>query len=356
MQIFNSFDETKILSVDDDAFNQELALAIFDDYDNITILAANNGKEALALLETEAVDLILLDLMMPEMNGFDTLMYLKSHAEYRDIPVVVVTSKEEEKRKTYQIGADDFISKPYNPEELKLRVYNHLRIKKFTKLLDELDTKVESQAGANLPQLKEIVSIAIGSQKKLLEKLGNLASHEQNTKDIHASKRLGEYAKIMAQLNGLNSKEIDNLYYAMSIYDVGLLRITQEYRSKKESKEFQQYPLLGLDVLDDLEETTLISMSKEIILTHQEHWNGKGFPNGLKGEEISFYGRIAGLIDFFDELTTARVYSPESIGCVEALEMIQRESGIKLDPNLVRLFSEHFEEFREVKNKWNPDD
>ena len=214
MKDFKNFEDTIILNVDDDEFNQELATAVFDEYERINVLQANNGKEALTLLETEAIDLILLDLMMPEMNGFETLKYLKSNAEYRDIPVIVVTSKEDEKRKTYQMGADDFISKPFNPEELKLRVYNHLRIKKFSELLSDIQED-DASSSSNLCHLKEAIEIAIGSQKKLLEKLGNIA-HEKRDKDANASKRIGEYSKIMAKLNGLNSKEIDNLYYSMS--------------------------------------------------------------------------------------------------------------------------------------------
>ena len=355
MKAFENFEKTVILSVDDDAFNQELASAIFDDYPNITVLEAKHGKEAISILEVEVIDLILLDLVMPEMNGIETLEYLKNNSEYKYIPVIVVTSKEEEKRKTYQIGADDFISKPYNPEELKLRVYNHLRIKKFSELLNEIKDRSGNEDASsiyNLSHLKEAIEIAIGSQKKLLEKLGNIA-HENSKKDIHASKRMGEYSKVMAKLNGLNSKEIDNLYYTMSIYDIGLLRVPTVYRSNAQSKEFQQYPFLGLDVLKDLEETTLIKMAQEVILTHQENWDGSGYPNGLRGEKIPLYGRIAAIINFYDELTMARVYSLDTLSSDDALDVISREKGIKFDPDLVTLFVNNIELFKEIKNKWN---
>ncbi|SFV55077.1 Probable two-component response regulator [hydrothermal vent metagenome] len=351
MKDFENFEKTILLSVDDDEFNQELASAIFDDYKSITVLQANNGKEAISLLDKEVVDLILLDLIMPEMDGFETLDYLKSNAEYRDIPVIVVTSKEEEKRKTYQMGADDFISKPYSPEELKLRVYNHLRIKKFSELLSDIKEE-NASSSSKLCHLKEAIRIAIGSQKKLLEKLGDIV-HENTHKDTHVSKRLGEYSKVMARLNGLNSKEIDNLYYSMSIYDIGLLRISEENRTNMDSKEFKSYPLLGLDVIEDLEETTLIKMSKEVISTHQENWDGTGYPNKLQGENIPLYGRIASIINYYDELTSSRIYSSESISSIEALDIIKREKGVKFDPNLVTLFVDNFEQFRAVKDKWN---
>lgn len=350
---FNHFEKTTILSVDDDAFNQELALAIFNEYENITIIQAYNGKEAIALLEENVIDLILLDLVMPTMNGLETLKYLKTNQEHSHIPVVVVTSKELEKRTTYRMGANDFISKPYNPEELKLRVYNHLRIKKFSEILHDIEDEYSSQNLASkkqLQHLKDALNIAIGSQKKLLEKLGNMA-HENTQSEMNSAKRMGEYAKLMAQLCGLSSKEIDNIYYAMSIYDIGLLRVPKEDRTNPNSKTFKEYPRLGLSVLDELEETTLIKMAKEVIYSHQENWDGTGYPEGLKGEEISLYAQITAIINFFDELTVARIYSNHIHNADDALEIIEREKALKFSPYMVELFVENFELFREIKNR-----
>lgn len=350
---FKDFDSITLLSVDDNEFNQEFVVAIFDEYSNMTVLQASNGKEALDVLKQESVDIILLDLVMPEMDGFETLTYLKGNMEYKAIPVVVVTSKEDEKRTTYQMGADDFISKPYSPEELKLRVFNHLRIKKFSELLYGIkyDASGENVSSENhLFQLQKAIEIAIGSQKKLLGKLGNMA-HENSHRDENASERMGEYAKILAQLCGLNSKEIDNLYYTMSIYDVGLLRVPKEERTNVNSKAFKEYPTLGLSVVNDLEETTLLKMAKEVIVSHRENWDGSGYPHGLQGEEIPLYARIASIVDFYDELTVPRVYSPETHTSLDALDIMRREEGIKFDPNMLKLFIENFELFREVKNR-----
>ncbi|MBU1668811.1 response regulator [bacterium] len=350
---FDNFENTTILSVDDDAFNQELALAIFNEYKTIKIIQAYNGKEAIEILEKEVIDLILLDLVMPSMNGLETLKYLKQSAEYKNIPVIVVTSKELEKRTTYQLGADDFISKPYNPEELKLRVYNHLRIKRFSEILHDIKDEYSSQHLASKKQLqylKDALNIAIGSQKKLLEKLGNMA-HENTQCEGSSSKRMGEYAKVMAKLCGLSSKEIDNLYYTMFIYDIGLLRVPKEDRENQNSKVFKEYPKLGLSVLDDLEETTLIKMAKEVIYAHQENWDGTGYPEGLKGEEISLYAQITSIINFYDELTVSRIYSPNTHRSNEALDIIKRENSLKFSPHMVELFVENFELFREIKNR-----
>ena len=352
MKALGEFDKIIILSVDDDEFNQALASSIFEEFENITVLEAGHGKEALEMLESEVVDVILLDILMPIMDGIETLRRLKSNPEYKTIPVIVVTSKDEEKRTTYQLGADDFISKPYSPEELKLRVFNHLRIKYFCDLLydikDDAQSKVTSEH--QLSDLKKAVEIAIGSQKKLLEKLGNIAHEDSDTQE-KASARLGEYAQTMAKLCGLNSKEIDNIYYCMSIYDIGLLRVPKEDRRNPQSANFKEYPLLGLSVFDDLEETTLIKMAKQVIVAHQENWDGSGYPYGLRGDEIPLYAQIASIINFYDELTTHRIYSPDTISSAEALDIIKREKGVKFDPKLLELFVDNFELFRDIKNR-----
>jgi len=352
MKALGEFDKIIILSVDDDEFNQALASSIFEEFENITVLEAGHGKEALEILDSEVVDVILLDILMPIMDGIETLRRLKSNPEYKTIPVIVVTSKDEEKRTTYQLGADDFISKPYSPEELKLRVFNHLRIKYFCDLLydikDDAQSKVTSEH--QLSDLKKAVEIAIGSQKKLLEKLGNIAHEDSDTQE-KASARLGEYAQTMAKLCGLNSKEIDNIYYCMSIYDIGLLRVPKEDRRNPQSANFKEYPLLGLSVFDDLEETTLIKMAKQVIVAHQENWDGSGYPYGLRGDEIPLYAQIASIINFYDELTTHRIYSPDTISSAEALDIIKREKGVKFDPKLLELFVDNFELFRDIKNR-----
>lgn len=353
MKEFEEFDSVTILSVDDDGFNQELASAIFEEYPNINVIQAGHGKEAISLLEKEHVDIILLDLLMPEMNGLETLKYLKASNEYIHIPVIVVTSKEDEKKATYKLGANDFISKPYNPEELKLRVFNHLRVKVFSDLLYDIkDDSGNKDASSDnqLCHLRKAIEIAIGSQKKLLEKLGNMA-HENSQRDENSAKRMGEYAKVMAKLCGLNSKEIDNLYYSMAIYDIGLLRVSKEDRKNSQSKAFRMYPELGVSILDDLEETTLIKMAKEVIRYHQENWDGSGYPEALKGDAIPLYAQIASMVHFYDELTVSKVYAPDVLSSEEALDIIKRESGVKFDPTLLTLFVENFELFRDIKNR-----
>jgi len=350
-QLLESFGDLSILSVEDDSFNQELASAVFAEFPDIEVIQASNGKEALEVLKKEPIDAILLDLMMPEMDGFETLRAIKGDSEYKSIPVIVVTSKEDEKKSTYKLGANDFISKPYSPVELKLRVFNHLSIKKFSDLINDIqnDSKGDNALSSlHLSNLRESLKIADNSQKQLLAKLGNIA-HKDRYIDENASIRLGEYARLLSKLYGLNNKEIDNLYYTMSIYDIGLLRIPTD---KLDTKEYKEHPKLGLITLDGLDETNLIKMAKIITINHHENWDGSGYPNSLVGEDIPLYARIVSIVDYFDELTVERSYNRDILSTDNAIEVMKREKGIKFDPNILDMFIENTSKFIDIKNRY----
>jgi len=345
--------KVSILSVEDDSFNQELASAVFAEFEDIKIIQASNGKEALIKLAENRIDAILLDLMMPQMNGFETLEEIKRNSNYKSIPVIVVTSKEEEKRRTYKLGANDFISKPYSPMELKLRVFNHLNIKRFSDLIDDIQDNSQNNnnsSSINMYDLRESLRIADSSQKQLLSKLGALA-HSNMEEGRHNSKRLSEYVTLLSRLYGLSNKEIDNISHSMSIYDIGLLQIDKDKLMRGDSKEYQTHPTLGLLILDGLENTNLIKMAKIITLNHHENWDGSGYPNGVKGEDISIYARIATIADYFDELTVPRIYNENVLNSIDALEVMRRDRGLKLDPNLLDMFIANFEQFRDIKNR-----
>ncbi len=352
MKELEEIGDISLLIVEDDSFNQTLAAAVFEAYDNIEVFSAENGEVAFALLDKNRVDIILLDLMMPNMNGFEMLKKLKENALYRDIPVIIVTSKENERKSTYKLGANDFISKPYNPTELKLRVLNNLKIKKFSTLLDEIRIKTEQETLSSDASraIQKALQIADSTQKKLLEKLGNLA--HKSIKETQASQRLGEYTALLATLYGSHKREADNIFYAMSIYDVGLLLLSQQTYDNPNGKLFKSHPELGFELLNDLEDTPLITMAKTVTLFHHEHWDGSGYPKGLRGDNIPLYARIAAITDYFDELTSPRCYDEEFISPQEALNVMRREREKKLDPKLLDIFIEHFPRFAAIKDKY----
>ena len=353
MEDFKMIENINILSVEDDSFNQELASAIFEEIENITVLQASNGRECMDILEKNDVDLVLLDIVMPMMNGIETLKAIKGNDNYGCIPVIIVTSEENERKSTYKLGANDFISKPYNPTELKLRVQNNLKIKKFCTIINDIKDdrlSIDSMSNINIEKLKEALTIAENSQKELLIQLGNLA-HQNSSKDKRTAERLGEYASLMAKISGVNRVDATNIYYAMFIYDIGLLRISNQKISL--SKEYQKHPELGLEVLEGLKDTNLIKMAKIITLNHHENFDGTGFPNGLKGSNIHIYSRISSIVDYYDELTQDRIYDRSKVSPNQALELLKIESGKKFDPKLLEIFISNFNKIKDIQNKYS---
>ena len=352
MEEFQSNENINILSVEDDSFNQELASAIFEEIENITVLQASNGRECMDILKKNSVDLVLLDLVMPMMNGLETLKAIKSNDDYNCIPVIIVTSEENERKSTYKLGANDFISKPYNPTELKLRVQNNLKIKKFCTIIKDIKDdrlSLDEMSDINIDKLKEALTIAENSQKELLVQIGNLA-HQNESKDKKTSQRLGEYASLIANISGVNRIDSNNIYYAMFIYDIGLLRISNDKLSI--SREYQKHPLLGLEVLEGLKNTNLIKMAKEITLNHHENFDGTGFPNRLKGSNIPLLSRICSIVDYYDELTQMRSYDKERLSPDQAIEVMKIENGKRFDPKLLEIFISNFDKIKDIQNKF----
>jgi len=349
-----NFGKITLLSVEDDDFNQELAAAIFEEFEDITVLKASNGKEALGILDNTKVDIILLDLMMPQMNGFETLEIIKKSDKFSFIPVIIVTSEENEKKRTYKLGANDFVSKPYSPTELKMRVANNIKIRRFSDILRDIQIEaqgVNAMSQEQLRNLQEALRLADDSPKQLLIKLGDMA-HKNGHKDKHSTERLGDYISLLAKLYGIDKGEIESMTSAMAIYDIGLLRIDQDKLLDSDSNEYKTHPELGLKVLEGVNDSNLIKIARDITIGHHENWDGGGFPKGLKGEEISIYARIVAIIDYFDELTSIRCYDTKILNEESALEVIQRERGIRLDPKLLDIFVDNFDKFLAIKKKW----
>lgn len=347
---FELLGDKSILCVEDDSFNQELASAVFDEYQNIKIIQASNGKEAIDILKSQKVDLILLDLMMPQMDGFETLKILKSSDKFRDISVIIVTSKESEEIATYQLGADDFILKPYNPHELRLRTFKSFRVSYFHKLLEDIkinSNTPKASSTQNFNNIREAIDIAIRYQKDLLSHFANILDRDKNS-----IIRLREYIILFAKLNGLTKKEIDDISYIIYIYDIGLLAIERQKLINLDKKAYLSHTLLGFKLLEKIEQTNIIKVAKDVAYSHHENWNGKGYPDGLKADEIPFYARLVSIIDYFDELTTSRSYDKNYISTQKALEVIKREREVKFDPNLVDIFIANFTQFEDIRDRF----
>jgi putative two-component system response regulator len=306
----------KILVVDDEPFNVDLVEAILGPL-GYQILKAYDGGEALTLVYKEKPDLILLDLMMPKVNGYHVLKWLKGHRRLRLIPVIILTAFADEKVKAFEAGADDFIAKPIDRFELISRVRAHLRMRSFVSELE--------YAESILYALARLVEARDAYTEEHIERVANLS--------ISIGKKIG-----------LKEEELDVLRKGALLHDIGKIGVPDAILlkpGKLVSEEFEimkRHVIIGYRICRDMRS---LRGSLSIIRYHHERWDGTGYPDGLKGEEIPLFARIVAVADAYDAMTSDRPYRkahPSEI----ALETLESEAGKQWDPEIVKIALEAF--------------
>jgi len=324
-----------ILSVDDTETNRLLIEKMLRSA-GYKVTSAVSGVEAIALLNgTCKPDLILLDIMMPEVNGFETCQIIKhSHKAMAKIPVIFLTAMSDIKGITngFEVGGVDYITKPFQKIELLARIKTHLKLQHYQ------DQEIEQ------------------TQKELIYTIARIT-------DIHSAetgnhiKRVSEYAKLLATLAGYEKDKAEIFKLAAAMHDVGKIGIPKEITNKpgrlddEEMAIMRQHPNIGYDILSQSKRPLLRAAA---IVAHQHHekFDGSGYPRGLKGKRIHILGRIAALADVFDALDTPRPYKkPWPLS--KTLNFIQKESGKHFDPRLVELLIKHFSHFRKIRDKFS---
>ncbi len=353
----------KILAVDDDILNLELIKAIFEEEKDIKVLFAKNGKEALNILEKEDIDLILLDLAMPVLNGFDLLKIIRKEKKLETLPIIVITANSDEKLKCLKLGANDFLSKPIEPTELKLRVRNYLKLREYEKRLKNINKYLEEEVQKRtyalkeaLKRLEEALKFAKETELAISRILGKAAEFRDIETGNHII-RMSKYCEIIARNYGLSKKEQELILYASPLHDVGKIGIPDEILLKpgrlteEEFEIIKKHTIIGAKILEGFERYPIVKYGKIIALEHHERWDGKGYPYGKRGEEIHIFSRIAAIADVFDALTSPRIYKPP-FPLEKAINIIKEEKGKAFDPTLVDVFLDSLDEIKEVKKKY----
>jgi len=329
-----------ILVVDDVKENLTLVKRILED-SNYKTQSARDGLAALRLVKKYKIDLILLDIMMPIMSGIEVCRYLKVEPSTASIPVIFLTANADKDTltKAYSVGGSDYIRKPFFKEELLARVNTRLQLRDYEK---NLEKKV-------LERTKEISD----TQVQLVNVLGGIA--EGHSKETHSHvKRVTLFTYKLALLSGMSKEEAKLLKDASSLHDIGKLGISHTVLHKngvltgREYKEMQKHVKLGASMLAR-SSLPLFKVAKIVVEQHHEKYDGSGYPNKLKGEEIHIYGRIVAIADVFDALSFKRVYK-ESWTEEEVLVYIRDMSGKHFDPKLIALFFENIDGFLEIYN------
>ena len=335
-------DNATVLVVDDTPENIDILVGILGgDY---KVKVAIDGPKALALANKSAPDLILLDVMMPGMNGYEVCKRLKQDPLTSHIPVIFVTALADVADETqgFELGAVDYITKPVSAPVVKARVKTHLALYDQKRLLEE---EVKSRT----KELEE-------TRFEIIRRLGRAAEYKDNETGLHVI-RMSHYAKLLAQQAGLPDKYCELIYNAAPMHDIGKIGTPDSILKKPakldadEWKEMQRHAEIGAEIIGDHKDP-LLEMAKRIALSHHEKWDGSGYPNGLSGTDIPIEGRIVAIADVFDALTSIRPYK-KAWTIEDTMNLIESESGKHFDPELVVHFSAILDEAVKVRDAHN---
>ena len=347
----------KILAVDDEPFNLDLIELAFSEIEDITVETAIDGKDALEKIYSNSpkyYNTVLLDLSMPIKNGFDVLRELKNNDTYKFLPVIVVTANNEEKHNALRLGANDFLSKPVDIEELKSRTLNYCKLSQFQYQLTDINQVLEEKVKERTIKLQKALEIAKETEYEISERLGKASEFRDLETGMHI-KRMSHYSAKLAELVGLPEDEVEIILHASPLHDIGKVGIPDNILLKPgrfEQKEFEimkMHTTIGGKILEGAEKYPVISAGKIIALQHHEKIDGTGYPNGLKGDEIHIYARIVAIADVFDALTSKRVYKP-ALDLDVAIGIMKDGSGTHFDSNILNIFLDNLDEFLKIKD------
>jgi len=344
-----------ILIIDDVADNIQVAMNILKE-DSYDFSFASNGEEALALIESEAkhFDLILLDIMMPKLDGYEVCRRLKSNPATQDIPVIFLTAKVDidSIKKGFDVGAVDYLTKPFHSEELISRVKNHLDLYKAKRLLQHNNLSLETKINFST---KRLMTELESSQREMIYLLTELMESTSDETGKHI-RRMAEICALIARYHpSLTNDDEEVLLNAAPLHDIGKMTVPPEILNKPGKLTEDEFVIMknhttnAYDLLKN-SERRLFKAGAIIAQQHHEKWDGTGYPNQLKGSDIHIYGRIVALADVFDALTHERCYK-EAWSADKALEYIEFQKGKQFDPDLVDIFSNHFSEFKAIAHE-----
>ena len=310
------------------------------------VLTADNAGDAISMAFADpAPDLILLDVDMPEVSGFEVCRALKAEIPTAAIPIIFLTGKTEAQAQVegLELGAVDYITKPINAAVLRTRVGMHLAL---TNQRRELERMVQERTG----QLEK-------TRTELIKRLSRAMEFHESTAVGNRVMRLSHYAKLVAQASGAKPELAEMMMKAAPLHDVGKLGVPAEILRKAEKlsvpdwERVKRHPQLGAEIIGEHDDA-LLKLARQLALTHHENWDGSGYPQGLKGEAIPWSGRVMAIVDGFEALTSTQFHR-DSIPVDKAAEEIVRHAGKKYDPQLIEAFKKALPVMKKVRETYS---
>lgn len=331
-----------LLLVDDVADNIDILNEVLSPYYRTRV--ALNGEKALKIAgSANPPDLILLDIMMPGMDGYQVCRQLKSNPDTRDIPVIFITamSEVEDERHGLELGAVDYITKPISPAIVLARVRTHLALHDQNRELAR--------------QVRERTAELYKTRQQIIRRLGRAAEFRDNETGNHII-RMSHFCRLIGEACGLGEKTLDILFNAAPMHDVGKIGIPDHILLKPgtldadEWTEMQRHPEIGAQIIGEHADE-LLQAARLIALCHHEKWDGSGYPHGLAGEDIPLMARIVALADVFDALTSNRPYK-QAWPLEQALAHIESQVGSHFDPQLIEPFRQALPQMLQIREQF----
>ncbi len=359
-----SAEKATILVVDDTPDNLMLISTLLKKFYKVKV--ANSGEKALKIVESEfPPDLILLDIMMPEMDGYEVCQRLKANDKTKDIPVIFLTSKSDANHETkgFELGAVDYITKPITLQVVLARVKTHLDMEKMQMFLRDQNSFLELEVAKRTAEIMAIQDVTIHAMASLAETRDNdTGNHIRRTQ--HYVKLLAEKLRFHPRFSHFldDNKIIEILFKSAPLHDIGKVGIPDKILLKPgkfEPEEFEimkAHPALGRDAILQAErelgiDVPFLKYAKEIAYCHQEKWDGSGYPQGLSGDNIPISARLMAVADVYDALISRRVYK-EGMSHAQAVQIIKDGKCHHFDPDMVNAFLELQDEFQAIAARY----
>lgn len=346
----------RIMVVDDTPANLRLLDNVLRER-GYQVFAFRSGDLALTAARRSPPDLILLDINMPEMNGYEVCERLKADPALSDVPVIFISAMNEtmDKVRAFGIGGVDYINKPFQVEEVEARVRTHLKLRRLQVELAEHNQRLQELVNEQVREISNAQMAIIFAMAKMTE-----------TRDDETGKhseRVRRYCVILARglepfyPNIITQEFIDLIFHASPLHDIGKVSTPDSILQKpgkltvREFEEMQKHTIIGAQTLEAVKgqypNNTFINMGIAIARWHHEHWDGSGYPDGLVGEEIPLCARIMSIADVYDALRSWRCYKPaynHDLSC----EMILKENGAHFDPTIINVFTQLESQFNQI--------
>ena len=358
----------RVLIVDDDPAVR-LAHRRYVEHLGYDVETAEDGVEALTKLAL-GIDLVLLDLYMPNMDGFEVAAKIRQHPTHGLVPIIMVTGSDREAwyPRALEVGANDVLAKPINADELRLRTRWLMELKTSHDRLADSNTRLEEAVGRATASLREALERATESERRIqrahldtIHRLTIAAEYKDEAIAGHLL-RVGAAAGFLARVAGLSAGQIDMIRHAAPMHDVGMIGIPDQILFKEgrldevEMALVREHCHIGAELLAH-SDSPIMQMGAAIALRHHEHWDGSGYPDGLVGAAIPLEARITAIVDYFDSSTMDRPYRP-ALPVEDVVASMREESSNRFDPELLEAFLNSLPELeklqRELPPAWNP--